>query len=230
MLRRTVLYVFRDSATSDERSRLLRNLSFLGLEAPSVAAGDYGDDITGGSRQLIEIPPWKRTPRFHAREEGPPSNYDLAVHLDFIDEAALAAYEGNPVQQEVEELIASGTVGDLTARVDWRYDGDPRNQRGRYRHSALHVWRDEAAEAARSSALRAVGGLTALGEVESVATGESVSGSAADFDWILDIELGDEASARTFLASEAYAEATQTVAAATKNEWTARVTHLMRGI
>ena len=156
MLRRTVLLVYRDTATTDERSRLMRGLAFLGLECPTVAAGDYGDDIAGGSSRLIEIPPWKRTPRFHARGEGPPSNYDVALHLDFDDETALVAYEGHPARQEMARVREPrSTVPDLTARVDWRYDGQPRNQRGGYRHCALHVWRDGTpTTAARSCARR----------------------------------------------------------------------------
>ncbi|HWE80014.1 MAG TPA: hypothetical protein VG265_00050, partial [Gaiellaceae bacterium] len=152
MLRRSVLYLYRDLATSDERARLLRALSFIGLECPTVSAGDYGDDVAGGSTRLAEVPPWKRTPRFHAREEGPPSNYDVALHLDFADEAALAAFEGHPARQRVEAFADGVTVGDLTARVDWRYEGDPPNRRGGYRHSAMFVWRDDADDASRSAA------------------------------------------------------------------------------
>jgi hypothetical protein len=229
MLRRSILFIFRDDATSEERSALLRGLSFLGLEVPSVAAGDYGDDIAGGSDRLLEIPPWKRTPRFHARGEGPPSNYDVALHLDFDDETALAAYEGHPATREVLRSASASTVGDLTARVDWRYDGDSLNRRGHYRHTAMHVWRDEADRDARSRALEAAGSLTTASGVESVAVGESSSGGAAEFDWILDVQLTDEAAAHAFLAGDAYRELVEAVGRATKDEWTARVTHLMRG-
>jgi hypothetical protein len=229
MLRRSVLYLFRDDATSDERSRLLHGLSFVGLEVPSVAAGDYGDDIAGGSKRLVEIPPWKRTPRFHARSEGPPSNFDLALHLDFADEAALAAYEGHPAHRQLDRFAASVTVEDLTARVDWRYDGQPANERGHYRHTALHIWRDDADQALRSRTLDGLHRLAAAPGIESVATGESLSGDAADFDWVLDVQLADEAAARAFLAGDHCGEVLQAVAGATKHEWTARVTHLMRG-
>ena len=229
MLRRTVLLVYRDTATADERSRLLRGLAFLGLECPTVAAGDYGDDIAGGSARLSEIPPWERTPRFHARAEGPPSNYDVALHLDFDDEAALAAYEGDPARQEMLRFASSVTVPDLTAQLDWYQDGAAPNGRGRYRHCALHVWRDEADEAARSRALDAVRALGGAPGVEAVAVGGSASGRPAEFDWILDVRLADERAARSFLAGEPYAAAAAAVAEITKHEWTARVTHLIRG-
>jgi hypothetical protein len=218
MLRRTVLYLFRDTATAAERAQLLWALSYAGLECPAVAHGDYGDDIAGGSQRLVDVPPWERTPRFHARAEGPPSNYDAALHLDFEDEAALAAFEAHPAAQEVEDYAASVTVPDVTARLDWRYEGAPRIRRGGYRHVALHVWREGADRAPALKAARTLG-----------AVGESAAGDAAGFDWILDVELADEDAARSFLASRAYAAAAATIAAATKHEWTARVTHLARG-
>ena len=56
-----------------------------------------------------------------------------------------------------------------------------------------------------------------------------MSGPAADFDWILDVQLADEAAARAFIAANAYADVLKVVAGATKHEWTARMTHLMRG-
>jgi hypothetical protein len=230
MLRRSVLFIYRDTATDAERSRLLRALSFLGLECPSVAAGDYGDDIAGGSRRLLEVPPWKRTPRFHARGDGPPSNYDVALHLDFEDDAALARYEGHPARADVARFAASATVDELTARVDWRYDGEPLSHRGRFRHTALHVWRDEADSAQRARALDAVTGLAAAPGLESVAVGESAGERRADFDWILDLQFASGESALAFLAAEAYAEAQGSIADATKDEWTARVTHLMRAV
>jgi hypothetical protein len=229
MLRRTVLLVYCDTATLDERSRLMRGLSFIGLECPTVAAGDYGDDIAGGSARLIEIPPWKRAPRFHARDEGPPSNYDLALHLDFEDETALAVYEGDPARREMIGSASLVTVPDLTARLDWRHDG-ALNARGGYRHCALHVWRDGTTEAARTQALDAVRGLESVPGVAAVSTGESANGRPADFDWILDVRFDDEQAARSFLAGEPYAEAAQAVAGVTKHEWTARVTHLIRGV
>lgn len=229
MLRRSVHYLFRDDATPAERRRLLRALAYVGLECPSVRSGDYGDDIAGGSRRLLEIPPWERTPRFHARAEGPPSNYDAALHLDFDDEAGLAEYESHPVALELAQLAAPVTVGELTARVDWTYDGEPPTRRGLYRHSALFVCRDDADAVTRSRAVDAVLGLAGAAGVEAVTTGESANGLSADFDWVLDVRLPDEAAAVAFLAGEPYAEAAAAVAAATKHEWTTRVTHLMRG-
>jgi hypothetical protein len=229
-IRRTLLLVYRDTATADERARLLRGLAFLGLECPTVAAGDYGDDILGGSTRLVEIPPWERTPRFHARAEGPPSNYDVALHLDFDDEAALAAYEGHPAQAEMLAFAGSVTVPDLAARLDWRYDGESLNRRGGYRHCGLHVWRDDADEGARLQALDAVRSLAGAAGVEAVTVGESDTGRPADFDWILDVRFADEQAARSFLTGEPYTAAVEAVARATKHEWTARVTHLIRGV
>jgi hypothetical protein len=127
-------------------------------------------------------------------------------------------------------FAGSVTVPDLTARLDWRYEDESLNHRGGYRHSALHVWRDDADEAARSQALDAVRALAGAAGVEAVTVGASETGRPADFDWILDVRFADEQAARSFLAGEPYAAAVETVAGATKHEWTARVTHLIRGV
>ena len=81
----------------------------------------------------------------------------------------------------------------------------------------------------RSRALEAVRSLSTAAGVKSVEAGESLSVQAADFDWILDVQLADEGAAHAFLAGEAYREMIEVVGGATKDEWTARVTHLMRG-
>ena len=229
MLRRSVLYLHRDNATDGEKSRLLWGLAYLGMEFPSVWAGDYGDDITGGSQRLIDVPPWTRPPRFRARGQGPPSNFDVAVHLDFDDEAELAAFEADAAQHAVARFNASVAVDELTARVDWRYEGDVRNCRGHVRHCAMHVWRDDVDAGTRQRVFDAVATLAATPGVESVATGESVRTRRSDYDWLLDVQLADAGAARAVLAGAAFAEVAAVIAPATKDEWTARVTHVMRG-
>jgi hypothetical protein len=228
MLRESTLLLYRDSASPAERVAVLRGLAYLGTECLSVSGADYGQDLLGGSGRLLEVPPWKRTPRFHARAEGPPSNYDVALHLDLADEAAVAACSGDPARAEVESVTGRHTVGELGARVLWRPEGAP-HHRGRVRHVAMHVWREEADAATRATALDAVAALAGRDGVESVATGENLGGRVTDFDWILELQVADEQAARALLAGGAYLEASAVVAAATKHEWTARVTHLMRG-
>jgi hypothetical protein len=229
MLRHSVLYLHRDNASDDEKSSMLRGLAYLGMEFPSVCAGDYGDDIAGGSQRLLDVPPWTRPPRFRARGQGPPSNFDVALHLDFDDEAGLAAFEEDAAQQPVAAFNAAVTVDELTARVDWRYEGDVPNRRGHVRHCAMHVWRDDADPGTRARVFDAAMALAATPEVESVVVGESAGTRRSDYDWLLDVQFADAAAARSALDGERFAELTDVIAQATKDEWTARVTHLMRG-
>jgi hypothetical protein len=229
MLRHSVLYLYRDSASDEERSSLLRGLAYLGMEFASVRAGDYGDDIAGGSQRLLEVPPWTRPPRFRARGQGPPSNFDVALHLDFDDDQGLAAFEAADAQQAVARLNAAVTVDELTARVDWRHDGNVPNRRGRIRHCAMHVWRDDVDPETRARVSDAVAALTAMPGVESVAFGESARTRPSDYDWLLDVQFADTGTARTVLGGDPFTELTDLIAEATKDEWTARVTHVMRG-
>ncbi len=229
MLRSTVLWLHRDTASEDQKLRMLRAVAFLRMECAGVRAGDYGDDLGGGSSPLLAVPPWKRTPRWRARTEGPPSNYDVALHLDFDDDAALARYLADETRRAVARFTASITVPELTARIRWRYDGEPRIRRGLVRHTALFVWTAEADAAARARALDAARALAGAPGVVSAAAAEDAGGPAATFDWILDVLVQDQAAARDLIGGRRYAEAMRVIASATKYEWTARVTHVMRG-
>ncbi len=229
MLRYTALVLHRDTTSEDQKLQMLRGLAFLRMECAGVRAGDYGDDLFGGSRPLLAVPPWKRTPRWRARSEGPPSNYDAAVHLDFDDDAALARCLADENGRAVARFTASVTVPELTARIRWRYGGEPRIRRGLVRHTALFVWTGEADAGARARALDAARALGETPGVVSAAAGENVGGPAANFDWTLDILVEDQAAARDLIEGRHYAEAMRVIAPATKYEWTARVTHVMRG-
>jgi hypothetical protein len=229
MLRHTALYLYRDSASEEHKLAMRRGLAFLRMEGAGVRAGDYGDDLFGGSGPLLAVPPWKRTPRWRARREGPPCNYDVALHLDFDDEAAMSRYLAGEAHRTVARFNDAVTVPELTARVDWRYDGDPLVRRGLVRHTALFVWAGEADAAARSRALAAVRGLSDAPGVVSAVTGDNAGSAPSNFDWILDVQTQDPGSARALLDGPRYADAMRAVAAATKHEWTARVTHVMRG-
>lgn len=229
MLRHTTLFLHRDTISEDQKLAMLRGLAFLRMECAGVRAGDYGDDLFGGSSPLLAVPPWKRTPRWRARREGPPCNYDVALHLDFDDEAAAAASLAGERYRAVARFNASVTVPELTARVEWRYDGTPLVRRGLVRHTAMFVWAGEADAAARSRALAAARRLADDPGVVSAVTGENAGRTAADFDWIVDVQLLDPVAARALVEGPQYAAAMGIIAQATKYEWTARITHVMRG-
>jgi hypothetical protein len=92
----------------------------------------------------------------------------------------------------------------------------------------MFVWADEADAAARSRALAAARSLADAPGVLSAAAGENV-GAAANFDWILDVQVQNREAARGLIEGPHYAGALGAIAQATKHEWTARVTHVMRG-
>lgn len=230
MLRHTALFIHRDTTTPQQALIMNKGLAYLRFECDSVRALDYGTDLFGGSSKLREIKPWLRTPLWRAERTGPVANYDTALHLDFDDEAGLAAYDDHDAHHEVGDYNASVSFGEFTARVDYWYDGPPLIQRGLVRHTALFIWQETADQAARQSATDAVRALGDFPGVSRVTIGENVGKLTTDYDWIMDVQLNDTESARSLLESEAYTALTEQLANVTKFEWTARLTHRMRGL
>jgi hypothetical protein len=230
VLRHTALFIHRDTTTPADQFEMLKGLAFLVTECVGPVAGDYGQDLFGGSARLHEIKPFKRTPRWRGRAEGPPSNYDVALHLDFDDQAGLDAYNVDDVHHAIGDYNASINDPELTARVDWWYDGPSRTKAGLIRHTAMFVWTDESGAAERKLAQDAVRRLESAAGVDSLAVADNVGPLTTDYDWLFDIHLRDEAAARQLIEGDAYAEALRTVAGVTKFEWTARLTHRMRGV
>jgi hypothetical protein len=230
VFRHTAFFIFKPEITPEQHLAMLKGLAYMRFECASVVALDYGTDLFGGSVPLREIKPWDRTPRWRAAREGPPSNYDVALMLDFADAAGNDAYNNDDVHHEVGEYNASICRAELTARVDWEYDGEPLIRPGLVRHSAMFVWADDADESARAEAQAEVHRLAAGPGVEALAIGQNIGKLATDFDWIMDVQVADETAAKTLIESDLYGEVMESIAPATKYEWTARLTHLMRGM
>ena len=226
MLRHSVLWTLRDTATPQLRREMLAGLAFLGTECPMVRHGDYGEDLFGGSCGSRKPP---RTPMWRREGAGPESDFDVALHLDFDDWSGHEAYGADTTHTEASRFNESVAWDELTARVDWYYDGEPPTTRGHVRHVAMFVWAAGVADAGRVRAQNAVRALGGLPEVEAVAVGDNVGKLQSDYDWIMDVQLPDRLAADQLLGGSAYAEAMEAAAAATKFEWTARVTHVMRG-
>lgn len=229
MLRHTAFFIHRDTTTADDRFEMLKGLAALPSECKGPVAGDYGEDIFGGSSRLREIRPTRRTPRWRGRAEGPPASYDVALHLDFDDQAGMDAYNADDVHHRIGEFNASINDPEMTARVDWWYDGPPMTRPGLIRHSAMFIWTDESDEKQRSGALDAVRRFEDAAGVVSVTVGNNVGPLTTDFDWLYDVHLSDRDAAEKLLKGDLFAEVMQLVAPVTKNEWTARLTHVMRG-
>jgi hypothetical protein len=223
-----VLWVLRDTTTPEQRLQMLKGLAYVCMESRDVRFGDYGTDLFGGTQPLRDVKPWLRTPRWRS-QDAPPANYDVAIHFDFDDFAGHDAYGADPVHNAASDFNATVADDELTARVDWWYEGPWLSRRGHVRHAAMFVWADGATEQARQAALDALRRLEDAPGVEQVTTGQNVGRLKQDFDWILDVQVPDAETAKRLLESDLYADVMRTVAAATRFEWTARLSHVMRG-
>src|SRR6266516_2978822 len=154
-LRHSVLWMLRDTTTPEQKVEMLKGLAYLCMECRDVRAGDYGSDLFGGGQPLRDVKPWLRTPRWRSLER-PPANFDTALHLDFDDFAGHDAYGADPIHHAASEFNARVADDELTARVDWWYEGPPLTRRGHVRHVAMFVWADGATQLAKRQALDAV--------------------------------------------------------------------------
>jgi hypothetical protein len=228
LLRHTALFMWRD--TTDENSKLVakKGLAYLAYGCPSVRFVDFGTDLNGGSSPLLEVKPWDRTPLWDARGEGPPSRFDIALHLDFDDQAGLDHYNKDDVHHEVAVYNISVCRPERTARVDWWYEGPPRYERGGIRSTTLYLWSDEATDAQKEDVRRAYrdldGRVPGLG---SLLVADNVGTLRTDYDLIVDAQFESNENARAFEDHDGHREALELAAATTKYEWTARITHPM---
>ncbi|HEX9853747.1 MAG TPA: Dabb family protein [Acidimicrobiia bacterium] len=227
MLRHTALFIWRDSTTAEQKLLTKKGLAYLSYGCPSVRAVDFGVDLLGGSQRLLDVKPWERTPMWRARTEGPPTNFDLSLNLDFDDEQGLDDYNHDDVHHEVGAWDAAVCRPERTARVDWWYDGPPRISRGGVRHTTLFLWDEQAADSAKADVRQAFRSLDGVGGVESLLVADNVGTLKTDYDLIVDVMLDDAESAKSFLEHPAHLEAVGLAAGATLFEWTARITHTM---
>ena len=229
MLRHTALFLWRD--TSDEQQKLvaLKGLAYMSYGCPSVRALDFGTDLLGGSSPMIELKPWKRTPPWKARETGLPYNWDMLLCLDFDDQEGMDAYNDDPVHHEVGVYNESVCRPERTARIDWWYDGPPRIEKGLIHSVALYLWRDEATDTQKNDVREAFRSLNkSVPQIKSLVTGDGTIGTlATDYDLIVDGIFTTLDDCKAYLEHPAYKEAQALAVAATKNEWTARLTHKM---
>jgi hypothetical protein len=228
MLRHSVLWIMRDPRSSESRLAMLQRLAYLGTECPSVSSGDYGADLFGGSEILHEVKPSQRRPIWRRSSEGPPCNFDMALHLDFSDWDSYRAYAVDPTHDEASRANERANWDELTARCDWYYEAEaPPTRAGLVKHVAMFLWADGATNAEMQAALDAAEGLADADEVGTVMIGHNVGKLTTDYDWLMDLQLPDRAAAERLLEGDDYARAMETVARATRFEWAARMSHVM---
>jgi hypothetical protein len=229
MLRHSAFFMLEEGNGEEEMRWMQKGSAFMRFTAAGPSAIDFGQDLFGGSLHLSETKPWERTPRWRAATEGPPCNYDVALHLDFEDEHGLEVYNKDDVHHEIAVYNASVCQGELTARIDWWYDGGPLIEAGHVRHAAMFIWKDDLDEHRKAATHERVRTLADAAGVERLTLGTGVGSLRTDYDWILDVQLADRAAAEAFVTGDAYREVMADVAGATKYEWTARMTHTMHG-
>jgi hypothetical protein len=230
LLRHTALFLHRETTTEDQHLTMLKGLAYLRFECRSVRALDFGSDVLGGSASRWGVKPWLRTPTWRAQAEGQPSPHDVALHLDFDDDEGFDAYNEDETHGAVGAYNASINLGDLTARVNYWYDGPPSIAPGLIRHCLLLLWKPEATDAEKESASAAVQGLESAPGVERVTVGHNVPLLSTDYDWLVEMHVKDQAATEALLSGDRYKEAMAAVIPATQYEWTARISHVMRGL
>lgn len=92
MLRHTAFFVFPGEVAPEQRLTMLKGLAYMRYECATVQHLDFGTDLFGGSSGLRGVKPYRRAPRWRSRADGPPSSFDVALHLDFLDAAGNDAY------------------------------------------------------------------------------------------------------------------------------------------
>lgn len=229
MLRHTAFFMLKEGNGPEEMRWMQKGSAYMRFTAAGPVAIDFGQDLFGGSLHLSETKPWDRTPRWRAATEGPPCDYDVALHLDFEDEQGLDAYNHDDVHHEIAVYNAAVCQGELTARIDWWYDGGPLIEAGKVRHAAMFLWRDDADDAAKERATSEVKRLGDEPGVERLTLGTNVGTLRTDYDWILDLQVSDPEAAERLVKGDVYRDTMLAVASATKHEWTARLTHTMHG-
>ncbi|MGH2679801.1 MAG: hypothetical protein ACRDG8_04865 [Actinomycetota bacterium] len=229
MLRHTAFFMLKEGNGPEEMQWMQKGSAYMRFTAAGPVAIDFGSDLFGGSLHLSETKPWDRTPRWRGATEGPPCDYDVALHLDFEDQAGLEAYNKDDVHHEIAVYNAAVCQGELTARVDWWYEGEALMTPGHVRHTAMFIWKDDLEEAAKERALSEVKRLGDEPGVEKLTLGTNVGTLRTDYDWIVDLQVPDEEAAKSLIGSDTYRETMLALAGATKYEWTARLTHRMHG-
>ena len=94
----------------------------------------------------------------------------------------------------------------------------------------MFVWADDADDDAKRGAWDAVKGLESAPDVGAVTIGENVGDHSTDYDWIVDVQVTEPGCDQGADRGRGLRGGDGRGAPATKHEWTARLSHLMRGI
>jgi hypothetical protein len=202
VIRHTVLFVYSDDVTEEQRIRAKEGMASC-FYASQVLALDYGEDLGLA-----------------------PTAYRLCLVHDHHDRIAWDDYNKNDTHHRVGEYIKAMTKPDLAARVDWPYEGPP-SRRGRIRHTALYRWREGIEKKEQEAVREALVGLRSLPSIVALEYGDDVGWYPPNLDWIEEGHFEDVDAMRAFFDDPARREVEGLIAAATVGEVTAQVQHRM---
>ncbi|TME80617.1 MAG: hypothetical protein E6I45_10165 [Chloroflexi bacterium] len=203
MIRHTVLFVWADKVTQEQKARVKDGMSYC-YYGSNVLALDFGEDLG-----LV------------------PTKFGLALLHDHRDRAAWDEYNENTAHHRVGEYIKGVTVPDLAARVDWVYEG-PASRRGGVRHTSLYRWAPGTDEAGKQAARSALISLrTECPTVRALEIGDDLGWYPPNYDWIVEAHFDDVDGLRAFIEHPAQRRAADAVGAVTAENGTAQNQHRM---
>lgn len=207
VIRRVVLWRWRDGVTPQQRLAAKEGLAYISYGSPSVSSFDFGEDLALDGN----------------------SNYGLAMLRDHRDKSAWDVYDVDPHHYRVGGFIDTLTHEDLTARADYLYDGRaPR--RPEVRHLALRVWRAGVSDADKAGAKRALAGLRidCPGVLALEIADDLGFAGAGRADIVVEAHFAGETEAAEFLRHPARAEVEAQLDLLTDAARTATIEHRVR--
>ena len=218
----------RKATVSEEMRWMQKGSAFMRFTAAGPVAIDFGQDLFGGSTLLYETKPWERTPRWRAATAGPPCELRRRAAPGLRGPGRIEGLQqrrrpprDRGVQRRGSAKASSrrGSTGGTTAAPDRARTRAARRDvhlEGRRRR------RDEGAGARRREAARP----TSPGSRSSHR--HHVGGLATDWTGSSTCSFPTR-TPRNVPRERGLPGHDAVVAAATKHEWTARMTHLMHG-
>jgi hypothetical protein len=205
LIRRIVLWAWRDGVTAAEKLRAKEGLAYIWF-ASGVDGMDFGED----------------------RALGPEGNYGLAMERDHVDRRSWDVYNDDPQHDRVGSYIDSITEMERTARIDYEHD-TPTPARYSIRHVAMYSWTDGVTSndrrAAQDDVRQLLGGHPA---VHSVIVGDDLGWREGHPDWVVEAVFGDADGFQDWQRGEAAARLAARLGPLTVAERGAQIQHRVR--
>ena len=204
MFRRTLMLVWKDDVSADQKVRAKERLAYLGYTC-GILAIDFGEDLG------ISVP----------------TNFDLVVMHDHADRDTLAAFDQDPNHARLKEYLGSVVRGEETVRILRKYDGPP-SQKGMVRHTAIFRWNEgvSAAQKAEDWEL-AYSQKDVMPWLRWFECSEDVSGNPSNYDWVLEAHFDDVDGCLAYFNHPRHQEVSDLNHSLTQDDITARVQHVM---